>query len=264
MICRARITKTEGGETGPPFLASQKRVRGQFGEWSCVAGFGLLFFVALLSQKPPSSALPAAIASQEWRIIRLAESEQDGFHFVTTGFALVRKQKTYVITSGHIREKVKNPFELYADFAAPVKAHPARILSVDRTADVAVLETDIEGSGRTEERAGEAHPGTTVFIVGFDDAHTTRDTLNVESGLVQMVGLWVEGKHLFVPSGKYPGPAAPGLLLSGVTCRPGGSGSPVFGSDGDILGVMKGFTEDGKCLVIGIRPALTLLGKYSK
>jgi hypothetical protein len=62
---------------------------------------------------------------------------------VATGFAWVRKEKTYVITSGHVREKVKNPVKLYADFPVPVRAHRARVLSMDHTDDTAVLVTDV-------------------------------------------------------------------------------------------------------------------------
>ncbi len=115
----------------------------QLGKSTFFARFGLLFFSALLSPRPPSLGLPTAIASQEWRITRLAEREQDGFHFVATGFAWVRKEKTYVITSGHVREKVKNPVKLYADFPVPVRAHRARVLSMDHTDDIAVLVTDV-------------------------------------------------------------------------------------------------------------------------
>ena len=56
------------------------------------------------------------------------------------------------------------------------------VLSKDSTDDLAVLATNVGISGETEERAEEPKAKTTVFIVGFDDGHTTRDQLNSESG----------------------------------------------------------------------------------
>jgi Trypsin-like peptidase domain len=224
--------------------------------------FGSLMVFGHLLQAPPSPRLPKAIASQEWRILKLAEREQDGFHFVGTGFALVRKEKAFVITNAHVLEKIKHLTELYADFGPPGNAHSMIVLSKDVTDDIAVLATDAEIQGDTEERIGVPKRTAAVFIVGFDDGHTTRDNLNVESGSIEMVGIWVDEKRLFYPSAQYLGAGAPAMLISGVTCRQGGSGSPVFGSDGEILGVVKGFTGDGKCLAISIPPALRLLEKY--
>jgi hypothetical protein len=225
---------------------------------------GLLLAFAFLIPMQSFSRLPTSIASQEWRIVRLAEKEPDGFHFVATGFALVRNKKAFVVTSAHILEKVHDPSKFYADFAPPMKAHAVTVWSKDSTDDLAVLATSVEINGELEERAAEPTVKAPVFIVGFDDAHTTRDQINIQSGAVETVGLWAEEKHFFIISGKYQGPTAPAMLISGVTCRLGGSGSPVFGSEGEILGVVKGFTGDRKCLAIDIQPALRLLEKYSQ
>lgn len=241
---------------------------GQREKWFQCVFAGLLLGFALLSPIPSYPQLPKKIASQEWRIIRLAERQPDGFRFVATGFALAREGKTYVITNAHVLEKVKDPSKFYADFAPPMNAHVVTLLSKDLTDDLALFATDVEingaTNGATEERVGEAKVKTPVFILGFDDSHTTRDQLNIESGSVEMVGLWVDERHLFFPSGKYPGPAAPAMLISGVTCRLGGSGSPVFGFEGEILGVVKAYTDDGKCLAIDILPVLRLLEKFSQ
>jgi len=223
-----------------------------------------LCFVALILRPPANVQLPTAVQSQKWRVVRIAESQNDGFHFLATGFALVRNQKAYVITSRHILEKVKDQAKLYADFVPPVGAHPATILAADPLADILILGTDAKPQEDPVERIGVGKVGARVFIVGFDDIHMTRNTLNTDSGIIQRVGRWVEQQHLLVISGQHEGPSAHDLLISGVTCRLGGSGSPVFGTDGQILAVVKGTTDDGKCLAIGLEHALQLLEQYAK
>ena len=183
---------------------------------------------------------------------------------MASGFALVRKGETYVITNAHVLEQVQDPGKFYADFGPPMKAHAVKILARDSTDDLAVLATNVEIHVGAEEHVKEPRVNTTVFIVGFDDEHTTRDRLNIESGAIEEVGFWMEEKHMFILSGTYSGSAAPAMLISGVTCRLGGSGSPVFDLQGDILGVVKGFSDDGKCLAIDILPVRRLLEKYSQ
>ena len=193
----------------------------------------------------------------------MAERRKEGFRFVATGLALVRNNRTYIITNEHVLRKLINRNQFYADFAPPVNAHQIRLLSANSNDDIAILRTDVTLDGATKERPGEAKLGKVVFVVGFEDSHTTRGNLQVERGVIETVGLWVEDRHLFVTSGKYPGRATPALLVSGVLCQQGGSGSPVFGSEGELLGVVKAFADNGMCLAIGIQPVLKLLKRYS-
>src|SRR6266446_6512097 len=82
--------------------------------------------------------IPSAIKSQPWRAVRLAENRKDGFHFVASGFILVRAGKTYVVTSAHVLEKVSNRTQFYADFEKPVEGHLAVVLSTDEVSDIAL------------------------------------------------------------------------------------------------------------------------------
>lgn len=218
-----------------------------------------LLMVAFIFQGSPTLVLPTPIASQKWRVVRLARQEKDGFHFLATGVALVRQKKTYVVTSAHVMEKVADPTKIYADFPPPVNAHPVSVLARSSRGDIVVLATDVRTDGNTVEKTGEAREGMPVFIVGFDDEHTATDNRNIQRGVIDLVAPWAEEKHMFILTPKYPGVTAPGLLISGVTCQPGGSGSPVFGADGKILGVVKGHGDDSRCIAIGISAAVKLL-----
>ena len=172
-----------------------------------------------------------------------------------------------MVTSAHVLERVADRAQLYADFEKPVGGHRADVLSTDEVADIALLVTKVKTDGRTADSVGEAKVGALVFVVGFDDTHLLRSQLKTEQGVVENVGLWADQKHLFIPTGKqtaYSGSAAPALLISGLSCRQGESGSPVFGSQGEILGVMKAFTDKGSCLAMGIGPALALLQRYEE
>lgn len=179
------------------------------------------------------------------------------FYFLGTGVALVRGKQTYVITNKHIVEKVEDVTRIYADFPPPIGAHPVNWSRKSFSGDIAVLATELKIDGETQEQIGEAKPSTPVFVVGFDDEHI--DNLSMQRGAIEMLGAWVEDKHMLIPSGIYFGPSVPAMIISGVTCRAGGSGSPVFSLDGKILGIVKGFTDDRKCLAIRIGAALELL-----
>lgn len=209
--------------------------------------------------------LPTVIKSQEWRIVRLAERKEDGLHFAATGLALTHNGKTYVITSSHVVASVSNLARFYAEFLSPGNAHLVKVLSTDPTSDIAVLRTDVVLNGKTEGLLfGEPKQGAAVFIVGFDESHTTRNNLNVQRGTVETVLPWVDDKLSPITSGKYPGLTTFAFLISDITCRVGASGSPVFGSKGETLGLLKGYLEDGRCVAVGIRPALEFLEKHQE
>jgi hypothetical protein len=76
-----------------------------------------------------------------------------------------------------------------------------------------------------------------------------------------LVGTWDDKNHVLYRDDKtFP----PAFLVSGVVCRGGGSGGPVFYSNGSLVGIMKGFVETGECLVMGIQPLCTAFGQIVK
>jgi len=220
----------------------------------------LLALITLIGQPAPPPALPPPIVSQRWRVLRLARRKEDGFHFVATGFAIARPERTYVVTCAHVIEKVGTGTPLFADFQSPINAHATLVLAKSADPDIAILATDVQISGRAQERTGEGKRGMQVFLVGFDDEHTEKDRPQIQNGVIEAMGWWVEEKqHRLFTSSTTTRSGARAMLISGLVCNPGVSGSPVFGPDGQIVAVTTAFTVDHRCLATAAPLAIELL-----
>jgi S1-C subfamily serine protease len=204
---------------------------------------------------------PASVKSQEWRLVRLAEMKSDGFHFVQNGAAIVRMNRVFVITCLHFVDKVSEIDSLYADFEPPVHAHKAKLVWSDKTGDLAVLATEVTRDVDDQVSIAEPRQGTEIFVVGFDDDHLSRANLNIQKGVIHLIGTWDDKNHLFH---NHDITFSPAFLVSGITCRHGGSGGPAFDPDGKLVGIMKGYTSEGECLVMAVRPGLEALDKIDK
>jgi S1-C subfamily serine protease len=221
----------------------------------------LIFTIALLAvsqlTQPPEPLFltPPSVVSQRWRILRLARKRQDGFHFVATGFVVTRSRKTYVVTCAHVVDKSGGEAPLYADFPSPLNAHPTTVVAVNREADLALLTADVKTFESTEAVTREGKEGMPVFVVGFDDEHTEKDNPQFHSGVITTVGWWEERWQRIFTSRRTAESATPAVMITGSKCQPGESGSPVFGVDGQIVGVTTASTNDHNCLATAM-PAL--------
>lgn len=200
--------------------------------------------------------IPPAIASQKWRVVRIATREERGFAFRGTGFALARANRTLVIANEHTIRKVRAELgqgaEIWVGFRPPLDAHRAMSVEADPVHDVAILEVGVQIEGETQERIGEARVGTPVLVLGYDDQHTRADDLVMSRGIVKWVGPYVVAKDMLITSGTYPGPTTRAVIIDGVRCESGASGSPLFDEGGRIMGFLKGHTDRGECFAISI------------
>jgi S1-C subfamily serine protease len=215
----------------------------------------VLLAVSALIQQWDLSEPPPSIVNQRWRILRLARKREDGFHFVGTGFVITRSKRTYIVTCAHVIDNSAGAAPLYADFAYPLNAHRTSVLATNSVSDLALLASDVQIPERTEETTSGVKEGMQVFVVGFDDRHTEKDNPQIQNGVIQAIGWWERRHRLFTLRRTLSGSSTPGLLISGSTCLPGESGSPVFGADGEILAVTTAFAYDHSCLATPM-PAL--------
>lgn len=219
----------------------------------------LLGISTVIQQWEPQSPVPPSIVSQQWRVLRLARKRADGFHFVGTGFVVTRSARTYIVTCAHLADNSADSAPLYADFPYPLNAHPTALVAKSSEADLALLAADVPIAGSTQQAAVEAREGMQVFVVGFDDQHREKDSPQIQSGVIATVGWWEERAHRLFTSRRSTVSATPALLISGSNCQPGESGSPIFGTDGQILAVTTSFTHDHNCLATAIPALVDLL-----
>lgn len=222
---------------------------------SLILTIALLAASHLTQSSEPLFLTPPSVISQRWRILRLARKREDGFHFVATGFVITRLGKTYVVTCAHVVDKSAGGTPLYADFPSPLNAHPTTVVAVNREADLALLTADVKTVESTQTVTGEGWQGMPVFVVGFDDEHTEKDNPQFHSGVITTVGWWEERWQRVFTSRRTTESATPAVMISGSTCQPGESGSPVFEVDGQIVGVTTASTNEHNCLATSM-PAL--------
>src|SRR5438445_4010906 len=210
------------------------------------------------------SALPQAVEIQKWRVVRITRERQGQFTFLGTGLIIVRDKRPFVVTNDHVARKARAPNEATSIcIAFNTNAYPARVIGSDSAHDLALLELspDFEIDGETGETVGEVGLGTVVFTLSFDDSHSAASDLISSKGRVVLAAPFVAGKNMFIRSGVYPGEPEKGLVISGVNCTSGSSGSPVFDKHGNILGYLKGRTDDGQCIAISLERALQLISQ---
>jgi S1-C subfamily serine protease len=219
----------------------------------------LLGISTLVQQGETLSPPPPSIASQQWRVLRLARKREDGFHFVGTGFVVTRSDRTYIVTCAHRADNPADSAPLYADFLYPLNAHPTALVAKNSEADPALLAVDVAISGATQQTTIDVREGMEVFVVGFDDQHTEKDNPQIQSGVITTVGWWEDRGHRLFTSRRttLSGPLA--LLISGSNCQPGKSGSSVFEADGKILAVTTSFTHNHSCLATAMPALVDLL-----
>jgi S1-C subfamily serine protease len=219
---------------------------------SLIVTIALLAVSQLTQLSEPLYLTPPSVVSQRWRILRLARKREDGFHFVATGFVITGPGKTYVVTCAHVVDKSAGGAPLYADFPSPLNAHPTTVVALNREADLALLTADVETVESTQVGTGEGKQGMPVFVVGFDDEHTEKDNPQFHSGVITTVGWWEERWQRVFTSRRTAESATPAVIIAGPTCQPGESGSPVFGVDGQIVGVTTASTNDHNCLATAV------------
>jgi len=221
----------------------------------------LLLVVSTLIQQRDLCEPPPSIVNQRWRIVRLARKREDGFHFVATGFVITRSKRTYIVTCAHVVDNSAGAAPLYADFAYPLNAHPTSLLATNSVSDLALLASDVQIPERTEESTSGVKEGMPVFVVGFDDQHREKDNPQIQSGIIHTIGWWERRHRVFTSRRTSSGSNSPGVLISGSTCLPGESGSPVFGADGEVLAVTTAFTQNHDCLATAMPALINLLGQ---
>jgi S1-C subfamily serine protease len=219
----------------------------------------LLAISALVQQWEPLPEPPPSIVSQRWRILRLARKREDGFHFVATGF-VTRSKKTYIVTCAHVVDNSAGAIPLYADFAYPLNAHRTSVLATNSVSDLALLASDVQIAERTG--SNERNQGRNAGLRRrFRRSDTEKDSPQIQSGIIQSIGCWERRHRVFTSRRTSSGSNTPGILISGLTCLPGESGSPVFGADGEILAVTTAFTRDHSCLATAMPALIELIGR---
>lgn len=239
------------------------------GDRECPAFRSFAFLVATLmisgctNSNNIGMGIPGQVNSQKWRAVRIAARQPEGFHFLGTGFGLVRGGKVFVITNEHTLQKAHERYgagtEIWVDFQPPVHAHQSQLMATDGLHDLAILSTDVAFEGEGQEQVTNAMAGDPVMAIGYDDQHNQQHEPLVSRGTVKLTAPYALKEKALITSGVYPGPTAPAIVISGVNCASGASGSPVFDQRGRIVGYLKGRLDTGDCLAISINRALELL-----
>ncbi len=200
--------------------------------------------------------VPEAVTSQKWRLVRLVDRETAGFRPLGTGFILIRGKTAFVVTNAHVVRKAKStPW-------VPIgkQAHQSQTYVSDEAYDLAVLRLgpDVDISGETSERPAAVAKGQVLFAIGFpDDLGTALEPL-VSRGEVLWVGQYEPTQRIIITSGTYRGPTVSAFIVSGIACRQGASGGPVFDTSGALVGYVKGTLDTGECLCMSIQRVLDL------
>ncbi len=206
----------------------------------------------------PATQIPQPVLTQRWRLVRIVDREAIGFRPLGTGFLLMRGPFAFVVTNAHVVRKAKGrPW-----VSIGKQAHESQEQVTDDNHDVAVLRLgkDVDISGETTERSSSAGPGDQVYAFGFpDDLGTATDPL-ISAGHVLWAGEYSPTEQMAITSGHYPGVTVPAFIVTGIACKHGASGGPVFGSTGAILGYVKGTLDTGECICVSIERALQLIG----
>lgn len=204
------------------------------------------------------------VEANRWRAVRIAARVSGRFHFVGSGFVLVRIGKAYVVTNTHLVSKARANWgegvELWADFSSPVNAHPLQVLGHDSAADVVVLGSDVEIEDG-QEKTAEPNEGHVIFRIGYSDLQTGKEAA-IAAGTIALVAPYAPDLGALITSGVYPGMTVGAFVITGLECPEGSSGSPLFDKNGRLVGYLKGRLDRlplPGCLAFTIKHALDLL-----
>jgi S1-C subfamily serine protease len=204
--------------------------------------------VALARQQLAASLDFSGIkASNERAVAMIFVQYDDGEVVSGTAFA-VRVDGT-LLTNRHVvigPDGKRRPTRIGVQFSGSRQVWPARLVATDTSADLAAVKVDnIVGAVPVvkgiDMRADTMGPGTPVALIGFPLGGETANRPNSATPLLTagVVTAWTSD----------------GLEVSGYGAA-GASGSPIFGADGELVGVLYGGRkEDAERVLLGVPAA---------
>ena len=139
---------------------------------------------------------------------------------ITNGSGVVVTREGHVLTNKHVvractRIKLRTETSVLVD---------AKILALDDSDDLAILEAEWTPSAVASFRAGPAiRPGDDVVVVGFPLSGLLADQVNVTTGSVSALAGLHNDNH---------------LLQMSAPVQPGSSGGPLFDLSGNVIGIV--------------------------
>ena len=139
---------------------------------------------------------------------------------ITNGSGVVVTSDGHVLTNKHVvractRIKLRTETSVLVD---------AKILALDDSDDLAILEADWTPSAVASFRSGPAiRPGDDVVVVGFPLSGLLADQVNVTTGSVSALAGLHNDNH---------------LLQMSAPVQPGSSGGPLFDLSGNVIGIV--------------------------
>lgn len=206
------------------------------------------------------------ILNQYWRIVKIAKKVPEGYAFQATGFAIPKGKITYVITNKHVIDLIGKEVDIMVGFIPPIHGKEAKIVYVSASQDLAILKVDVEfEEGEENTHFDFSHNvGTDIHTLGFDEITMHIPNPRLQNGKIILSLPYVKDQNLFITSGIYKGETAEGLLLKGIESLGGSSGSPVFNSNGSIIGYLVARHNDGdkEAICISIKNAIDVINNF--
>jgi S1-C subfamily serine protease len=184
--------------------------------------------------------VPDPVKAQQAKLVMIVDREGAGFRPIGTGFLLFRHGTAFAITNDHVVRAAKGtPWVATID----KKVHESQSIVRDEAYDLAILRLggDVYTTDEIEERVGVATIGLQVYAYGFPE----------EEAIMGPDPVLSVGRVFWIGQIAYPHLNMPAFRATGLICRHGASGGPVFNAEGAIVGYVKAYNvspDDCVCI----------------